>query len=83
MSGDFTVINTYLVEDLKKLGLWDDVMVTDLKYYDGSISKIDRIPQDIKDLYATAFEVDPKWLIEAASRRQMDRSGSITKSIHS
>jgi ribonucleoside-diphosphate reductase alpha chain len=70
MSGDFTVINTYLVEDLKKLGLWDDVMVTDLKYYDGSISKIDRIPQDIKDLYATAFEVDPKWLIEAASRRQ-------------
>jgi ribonucleoside-diphosphate reductase alpha chain len=70
MSGDFTVINTYLVEDLKQLGLWDDVMVNDLKYYDGSIAKIDRIPKDIKDLYATAFEVDPKWLIEAASRRQ-------------
>jgi ribonucleoside-diphosphate reductase alpha chain len=70
MSGDFTVINTYLVKELKKLGLWDDVMVCDLKYYDGSLSKIDRIPQNIKDLFATAFEIDAKWLIEAASRRQ-------------
>ncbi len=70
MSGDFTVINTYLVKELKKLGLWDDVMVCDLKYYDGSLSKIDRIPQNLKDLFATAFEIDAKWLIEAASRRQ-------------
>ncbi|MBT4804217.1 MAG: ribonucleoside-diphosphate reductase subunit alpha [Legionellales bacterium] len=70
MSGDFTVINTYLVDELKKLDLWDDVMVTDLKYYDGSIAKIERIPAEIKELFATAFEVDPKWLIEAASRRQ-------------
>ncbi|MBT4885520.1 MAG: ribonucleoside-diphosphate reductase subunit alpha [Legionellales bacterium] len=70
MSGDFTVINHYLVDELKKIGLWDDVMVTDLKYYDGSIAKIERIPTEIKDLFATAFEIDPKWLIEAASRRQ-------------
>jgi ribonucleoside-diphosphate reductase alpha chain len=70
MSGDFTVINHYLVDELKKIGLWDDVMVTDLKYYDGSIAKIERIPSAIKDLFATAFEIDPKWLIEAASRRQ-------------
>ena len=70
MSGDFTVINTYLVKELKKLGLWDDVMVCDLKYYDGSLAKIDRIPQNLKDLFATAFEIDAKWLIEAASRRQ-------------
>lgn len=70
MSGDFTVINTYLVRELKKLGLWDDVMVCDLKYYDGSLAKIDRIPQNLKELFATAFEIDAKWLIEAASRRQ-------------
>jgi ribonucleoside-diphosphate reductase alpha chain len=70
MSGDFTVINTYLVKELKKLGLWDDVMVCDLKYYDGSLAKIDRIPQNLKELFATAFEIDAKWLIEAASRRQ-------------
>lgn len=70
MSGEFTVVNPYLVKDLKALGLWDDVMVNDLKYYNGSLSKIERIPHDLKALYATAFEVPPKWLIEAASRRQ-------------
>ena len=70
MSGEFTVINQYLVEELKKLDMWDEVMVTDLKYYDGSIAQIDRIPASVKALFATAFEVDPKWLIEAASRRQ-------------
>jgi ribonucleoside-diphosphate reductase alpha chain len=70
LSGDFTVLNPYLVEDLKKLGLWDEVMVHDLKYFDGSVTPIERIPEDLKALYATAFEVEPKWLIEAASRRQ-------------
>jgi ribonucleoside-diphosphate reductase alpha chain len=59
-----------LVRDLKRLGLWDDVMVMDLKHFDGSLAPIDRVPQDIKALYATAFEVEPKWLVEAASRRQ-------------
>jgi len=70
LSGEFTVINEYLVRDLKRANLWDDVMVSDLKYFDGSLSRIDRIPADIRQLYATAFEVDPSWLIEAASRRQ-------------
>ncbi|MBX9672288.1 MAG: ribonucleoside-diphosphate reductase subunit alpha [Candidatus Obscuribacterales bacterium] len=70
LSGEFTVINTYLVEDLKRLGLWDEVMVHDLKYFDGSVMPIERIPAELKALYATAFEVEPKWLIEAASRRQ-------------
>jgi ribonucleoside-diphosphate reductase alpha chain len=70
LSGEFTVINSYLVRDLKRLGLWDDVMVMDLKHFDGSLAPIDRVPQDIKALYATAFEVEPKWLVEAASRRQ-------------
>lgn len=70
LSGDFTVLNTYLVEDLKALGLWDEVMVHDLKYFDGSVMPIERIPAELKQLYATAFEVDPKWLIEAGSRRQ-------------
>jgi ribonucleoside-diphosphate reductase alpha chain len=70
LSGDFTVINTYLVEELKERGLWDEVMVHDLKYFDGSVQPIERIPEDMKHLYATAFEVDPKWLIEAGSRRQ-------------
>ncbi|MBX9941225.1 MAG: ribonucleoside-diphosphate reductase subunit alpha [Candidatus Obscuribacterales bacterium] len=70
LSGEFTVVNTYLVEDLKRLGLWDEVMVHDLKYFDGSLLPIDRIPDDVKALYATAFEVEPKWLVEAASRRQ-------------
>lgn len=70
LSGEFTVVNPYLVADLKKLGLWDEVMVHDLKFYDGSLRKIDRIPQEIKQLYATAFEIEPRWLIESASRRQ-------------
>jgi len=70
LSGEFTEINEYLVRDLKAHGLWDEVMVADLKYFDGSLSRIDRIPQDLRDLYATAFEVDPSWLVEAASRRQ-------------
>ena len=70
LSGEFTVINGYLVKDLKRLGLWDDVMVMDLKHFDGSLQPIDRVPADIKALYATAFEVEPLWLVEAASRRQ-------------
>jgi len=70
LSGEFTVINSYLVKDLKRLGLWDDVMVMDLKHFDGSLRPIDRVPEDIKALYATAFEVEPQWLVEAASRRQ-------------
>ncbi|WP_137971541.1 ribonucleoside-diphosphate reductase subunit alpha [Pseudomonas sp. F(2018)] len=70
LSGEFTVINPYLVRDLKNRGLWDSVMVNDLKYYDGSVQQIERIPQDLKDLYATAFEVETKWIVDAASRRQ-------------
>ncbi len=70
LSGEFTVINDYLVRDLKRLGLWDDVMVMDLKHFDGSLRRIDRVPDEIKQLYATAFEVDPQWLVEAAARRQ-------------
>lgn len=70
LSGEFTVINPYLVEELRRLNLWDDVMVNDLKYYDGSLTHIARIPQEIKNEFATAFEIDPRWLVEAASRRQ-------------
>ena len=70
LSGEFTIINHYLVRDLKRLGLWDDVMVVDLKHFDGSLRPIDRVPQDIKALYATAFEVETSWIVEAASRRQ-------------
>ena len=70
LSGEFTVINPYMVKDLKALNLWDNVMVNDLKYYDGSLQAIERVPQEIKDRYATAFEVEPKWLVDAASRRQ-------------
>ena len=70
LSGEFTIINHGLVKDLKRLGLWDDVMVMDLKHFDGSLRPIDRVPQDIKALYATAFEVEPQWLVEAAARRQ-------------
>ena len=70
LSGEFTVVNPYLVTDLKARGLWDGVMVNDLKYYDGSVQAIDRIPEDIKAIYATAFEVEPRWLVDAASRRQ-------------
>ncbi|MFL9873394.1 ribonucleoside-diphosphate reductase subunit alpha [Paraburkholderia megapolitana] len=70
LSGEFTVVNDYLVRDLKARGLWDEVMVADLKYFDGTLSRIDRIPADLRAIYATAFEVDPTWLVEAASRRQ-------------
>ncbi|BAL97568.1 ribonucleoside-diphosphate reductase subunit alpha [Rubrivivax gelatinosus] len=70
LSGEFTVVNEYLVRDLKRLGLWDDVMVMDLKHFDGSLRAIDRVPDELKQLYATAFEVDARWLVEAAARRQ-------------
>jgi ribonucleoside-diphosphate reductase alpha chain len=70
LSGEFTVINDRLVADLKQLGLWDEVMISDLKYFDGTLAKIDRVPAEFRNLYATAFEVEPSWLIEAASRRQ-------------
>ncbi len=69
LSGEFTVVNQYLVRDLKARGLWDQVMLADLKYFDGSVQPIDRIPADLKALYATAFEVDTQWIIEAAARR--------------
>lgn len=79
MSGDFTVVNAALVHDLKARGLWDEVMVSDLKYFDGGVGGIDRIPDDLKSLYATAFEIDSAWLIEAAARRQkwIDQSQSL------
>ena len=70
LSGEFIIVNPYLVNELKALNLWDSVMVNDLKYYDGSIQKIARIPEEIKKRYATAFEIDPTWLVEAGSRRQ-------------
>ncbi|MBK9339787.1 MAG: ribonucleoside-diphosphate reductase subunit alpha [Burkholderiaceae bacterium] len=70
LSGEFTIINGRLVHDLKRLGLWDDVMVVDLKHYDGSLRPIDRVPQDVKALYATAFEIETQWIVEAAARRQ-------------
>jgi ribonucleoside-diphosphate reductase alpha chain len=79
MSGEFTVINPYLIKDLKSLGLWDAVMLNDIKYYDGSLQKIERIPEKLKQLYATAFEVPTHWLVEAGSRRQkwIDQSQSL------
>ncbi|WP_444919652.1 ribonucleoside-diphosphate reductase subunit alpha [Microbulbifer sp. CnH-101-G] len=70
LSGEFTVVNPYLVHDLKDRGLWDQVMVNDLKYYEGSVQKIDRVPEDLKAKYRTAFEVEPRWIVDAASRRQ-------------
>jgi ribonucleoside-diphosphate reductase alpha chain len=70
LSGEFTMSNKYLVKDLKALNLWDEVMVADIKYFDGSLAKIDRIPADVRALYATAFEVEPAWLVECAARRQ-------------
>jgi ribonucleoside-diphosphate reductase alpha chain len=79
LSGEFTVLNAYLVKDLKARGLWDEVMIHDLKYFDGSVTAIERIPQELKAVYATAFEVDPRWLVECASRRQkwIDQSQSL------
>jgi ribonucleoside-diphosphate reductase alpha chain len=70
LSGDFTIVNEYLINDLKALNLWDDQMLDDLKYFDGSIQEIARVPDHIKQQYVTAFEIDPHWLIECASRRQ-------------
>jgi ribonucleoside-diphosphate reductase alpha chain len=79
LSGEFTVINPHLVADLKSRGLWDEVMVNDLKYFDGALAKIDRIPADLRLLYATAFEIDSEWLVEAGARRQkwLDQSQSL------
>lgn len=79
LSGEFTVVNPYLVADLKTLGLWDEVMANDLKYFDGSVQKIERIPQELRDLYATSFEFDAQWLVAAGSRRQkwIDQSQSL------
>ncbi len=79
LSGEFTVVNPYLVHDLKERKLWDSVMVNDLKYYEGSVQKIDRIPADLKAIYATAFEVEPRWIVDAASRRQkwLDQAQSL------
>ena len=79
LSGEFTVVNEYLVADLKKRGLWDGVMVADLKYFDGNLARIDRVPAELRSLYATAFEVDPAWVVEAGARRQkwIDQSQSL------
>ncbi len=79
LSGEFTVVNPYLVKELKTLDLWDSVMVNDLKYYEGSVHDIDRVPENIKQIYATAFEVEPRWLVDAASRRQkwLDQAQSL------
>lgn len=79
LSGEFTVVNPYLIHDLKKRDLWDGVMVNDLKYYEGSVQKVERIPADLKALYATAFEVEPRWIVSAASRRQkwLDQAQSL------
>jgi ribonucleoside-diphosphate reductase alpha chain len=79
LSGEFTVVNEYLVSDLKKAGLWDEVMIADLKYFDGNLARIDRVPAELRRLYATAFETEPKWLVEAAARRQkwIDQSQSL------
>jgi ribonucleoside-diphosphate reductase alpha chain len=79
LSGEFTVVNEYLVSDLKQAGLWDEVMIADLKYFDGNIARIDRVPADLRRLYATAFEIEPKWFVEAAARRQkwIDQSQSL------
>jgi ribonucleoside-diphosphate reductase alpha chain len=79
LSGEFTVVNEYLVGDLKRAGLWDEVMIADLKYFDGNLARIDRAPAELRRLYATAFEVEPKWLVEAGGRRQkwIDQSQSL------
>jgi len=79
LSGEFTVVNEYLVADLKSASLWDEVMISDMKYFDGNLARIDRIPPDLRNIYATAFEVEPKWLVEAAARRQkwIDQSQSL------
>ena len=70
LSGEFTVVNPYLIQDVKDRGLWGQVMVNDLNYLEGSLQKIDRVPDDLKALYSTAFEVEPQWIVDAGSRRQ-------------
>ena len=84
LSGEFTCVNNYLADDLKKLDLWDNVMINDLKYYEGSVQNINRIPQELKELYATSFEIEPKWLIEAAAKRQkwIDQAQSLNLYMH-
>jgi ribonucleoside-diphosphate reductase alpha chain len=79
LSGEFTVVNEFLVSDLKSAGLWDEVMIADLKYFDGNLSRVDRAPAELRQLYATAFEVEPRWLVEAGARRQkwIDQSQSL------
>ncbi len=79
LSGEFTVVNEYLVADLKRAGLWDEVMIADLKYFDGNVARIDRAPAQLRKLYATAFEIEPRWLVECAARRQkwIDQSQSL------
>jgi len=79
LSGEFTVVNEYLVADLKRAGLWDEVMISDLKYFDGNLARIDRAPAELRQLYATAFEIEPRWLVEAGARRQkwIDQSQSL------
>ena len=79
LSGEFTVAHEYLVSDLKRAGLWDEVMIADLKYFDGNLARLDRVPAEMRRLYATAFEVEPKWLVEAGARRQkwIDQSQSL------
>jgi ribonucleoside-diphosphate reductase alpha chain len=79
LSGEFTVVNEYLVEDLKRAGLWDEVMIADLKYFDGNLARVDRAPAELRALYATAFEIEPRWLVEAGARRQkwIDQSQSL------
>src|SRR5690554_3771754 len=81
LSGEFTVVNPYLVNELKARGLWDNVMVNDLKYYDGSVQAIERVPADVKELFRNAFEVEPRWLVESASRRQkwIDQAQSLNQ----
>ena len=70
LSGEFTVVNPYMVKELKARGLWDNVMINDLKYYDGTLKPIDRVPEELKSLFATAFEVEASWIVEAGARRQ-------------
>src|SRR5699024_3705037 len=70
LSGEFTIVNDYLVAELERAGLWDDDMLSELKYHDGSVAAIERIPEEIRRRYPTAFEIEPEWLIEAAARRQ-------------
>ena len=79
LSGEFTVINPYLINDLKSRDLWDEVMIKDLKYFDGQLQPINRVPDDLKAIYSTCFEIDTRWLVEAAARRQkwIDQSQSL------